>query len=83
MTVVIGLRVETRRRIATRVRAAMIAVDLALVASEAHRTYAFVSVHQIATFAAVLARLERAFVDVNVAILAGVPGSAAAMIIIY
>lgn len=83
MAVVIGLRVETRRRITARIWAAMIAIDLALVAGEAHRAHALVSVHQIAAFTAVLARLGRALVDVNVAILAGIAGSAAAMIIVH
>lgn len=83
VTVVVGLRVKTRCRIATRVRAAMVAIDFTLVASESHRAHAFVSIHQIAAFAAVLARLGRALVDVNVAIFAGVAGSAAAMIVVY
>lgn len=61
----------------------MIAIDLALIAGEAHRTNALISVHQIAAFAAVLARLGRALVDVNVAILAGVARGAAAMVIVH
>lgn len=61
----------------------MIAIDLALIASEAHRTNAFISVHQIAAFAAVLARFGRALVDINVAIFAGVTRGTAAMVIIH
>ena len=45
VTVIVGLRIETWCRIATWIRTAMIAIDFALVASEAHRTHAFVSVH--------------------------------------
>lgn len=83
VTVVVSLRIKTWCRIATRIRTAMIAIDFALVASEANRAHALVSVHQIAAIAAVLARLGRALIDINVTILAGVTGSAAAMIIIY
>lgn len=61
----------------------MIAIDLALVTGEAHWTHTLVSVHQVAAFATILARLGRALVDVNVTILAGVAGGAAAMIIVH
>lgn len=83
VAIVVGLRVETRRGIAARVRAAVIAIDLALVAGEAHRAHALVGVHQIPAFAAVLARLGRALIDVDVAVLAGVAGGAAAVIVVH
>lgn len=83
MAVVISLRIETWCRITAWIWAAMITIDLALIASEAHWAHALVSVDQIAAFAAVLARLGCALVDVNVAVLAGVAGGAAAMVIIY
>lgn len=83
VAIIIGLRVEARRRVAARIRAAMIAVDLALIAGEAHGTHALVSVHQIPALATILARLGRALVDVDVAVLAGVAGGAAAMIIVH
>jgi len=83
VTIIVGLRVETWCRIAAWIWAAMIANDLALVAGEAHGAHALISVHQIATFAAVLARLGRTLVDVNVAVLAGVAGSTATMVIVH
>lgn len=83
MTIIVGLRVEARRRVAARIRTAMIAINLALVASEAHGAYALVSVHQIPALSTVLAWLGRALVDVDVAILARVAGGAAAMIVVH
>lgn len=83
VAIIVSLRVEARRRIAAGIRAAVIAIDLALVAGEAHGTYALVSVHQVPALAAVLARLRRAFVDVNVAVLTGVARGAAAVIVVY
>lgn len=82
VAVVICLRVETRRRISARVRAAMILVDLALVSGETDRTYALVSVHQISALATVLAGFRGALVDVHVAILARIACGAAAVIIV-
>lgn len=83
VAIIIGLRVEARRRVAARIRAAVIAIDLALIAGEAHGTHALVSVNQIPALAAILARLGRALVDVDVAVLAGIAGGAAAMIIVH
>lgn len=83
VTIIVGLRVEARRRVAARIRAAVIAIDLALVAGEAHGTHALVSVHQIPALAAILTRLGRALVDVDVAVLAGVAGGAAAVIVVH
>lgn len=83
VAIVVSLRVETRRRIVAGIWAAMIAIDLTLVPGKAHWAHTFVSVHQIAAFAAVLARLGRTLVDVNVAILAGIARSAAAMVIVH
>lgn len=83
VAVVVGLRVEARRRVAARVRAAVVPVDLALVAGEADRAHALVRVHEITALAAVLARLGRALVDVDVAILARVAGGAAAVIVVH
>lgn len=82
VAVVICLRVETRRRISARVRAAMILVDLALVSGETDRTYALVRVHQISALATVLAGFRGALVDVHVAILARIACGAAAVIIV-
>lgn len=83
VAVVLGLRVEARRRIVTGIRAAVIAIDLALVTGEAYRAHALVRVHEVAALAAVLARLGRALVDVDVAILAGIAGGAAAMVVVH
>lgn len=83
MAIIVGLRVEARRRVAARIRTAVIAIDLALVASETHGAYALISVHQIPALSAVLAWLGRAFVDVDVAVLAGVAGGAAAVIVVH
>lgn len=83
MAIIVGLRVEARRRVPARIRTAMIAIDLALVAGEAHGAYALVCVHQIPALSAVLAWLGRALVDVDVAILARVAGGAAAMIVVH
>lgn len=82
VAVVICLRIETRRGISARVRAAMILVDLALISGETDRTNALVRVHQVSAFAAVLTRLRGALVDVHVAILARIAGGAAAVIIV-
>lgn len=83
VAIIVGLRVETWRRVAARIWAAVIAIDFALVAGEAHGTHALVSVYQIPALAAILARLGRAFVDVDVAVLAGVASGAAAVIVVY
>jgi len=83
VAVVFGLRVEARCRVVAGIRAAVVAIDLALVAGEAYRTHAFVRVHQIAALATVLARFRRALVDVDVAILAGIASGAAAVIIVH
>jgi len=83
VAVVLGLRVEAGCRVVAGIRAAMVAIDLALVAGEAHRTHALVRVHQVAAFAAVLARFRRALVDVDVAVLAGIASGAAAVIIVH
>lgn len=83
MAIIVGLRVEARRRVAAWIRTAVITIDLALVASKAHRTYALVSVHQISAFSAVLAWFGCALVNVHVAILAGIAGSAAAVIVVH
>lgn len=83
VAVVVGLRFVARRRVAARIRAAMVAVDLTLVAGEANRTHTLVCVHQVPTLAAVLARLGRAFVDVDVAVLAGVASGAATVVVVH
>lgn len=83
VAVVVGLRLEAGRRVAARVRGAVVAVDLTLEAGEADRAHALVRVHQVPALAAVLARLGRALVDVDVAVLAGVAGGAAAVIVVH
>lgn len=83
VAIVLRLGVEARRRVVAGIRTAVIAIDLALVAGEAHRAHALVRVHQVAALTAVLARLGRALVDVDVAILAGIAGGAAAVIVVH
>jgi len=83
VTVIVSLRVEAGRRITTGIRTAVIAIDLALIASEAHGAYALVLVHHIATFATVLARLRCALIDVDVAVLARIAWGATAMIVVH
>lgn len=61
----------------------MVTVDLTLVAGETDRTHTLVCVHQVPTFAAVLARLGRAFIDVDVAVFTGVAGGAAAVVVVH
>lgn len=83
VAVVVGLRVEARRRVAARIWTAVVPVDLALVAGEADRAHALVRVHQVATLAAVLARLGRALLDVDFAVLARIAGGAAAVVVVH
>lgn len=75
------LRLEARCRVAARVRAALVQIDLAMFAGEADRTYALVRIHLVPAFAAVLTRLGRAVVDVDVAILARVTGGAVTVVV--
>ena len=83
VAVVVRLGVEARRGVPAGIRAAVVPVDLTLIASEADRADALVSVHQIPALAPVLTGLRGALVVVHVAILARVSCCAAAVIIIH
>lgn len=83
MAVIVGLRVEARRRVSARVRTAVIAIDLALVTGVADRADALVRVYEIAALATVLTRLRGALVDVDVAVLAGIALRARTMIVVH
>lgn len=82
VTIVVGLRVETGGRVSARVRAAMIPIDLALIASETNRTNALVRVYEVSAFPTVLTGFRGTLVNVHVAVLAGVASCTAAVIIV-
>lgn len=82
VTVIVRLRVEARGGVLAWIWAAVIAIDLALIAGETNGTHALIGIDQVATLAAVLTGLRGALVNVRLAIFARVAGRARAVIVV-